>query len=237
MSEALESWRQGSLGRGGRREGQGQGQGEGEGEGVGEGLARWPKGADDGDMEERRRWSPEEVQRLETMRILLLGRMGRWEESLQVLDATRTKFGDNLDARAFVSAAHACAAAGEWALVQVIQSEASAAAGESGAGMPPGVAWDMQRALLSGLASAGVWKRAMAVLRDMHSHLGGGEEEEEGVGAVLPGEEDRALRSRAAGATRGMADSSVHWQVSWVDGLELVCSKMLFEWVVRAHVT
>eukprot|EP00903_Cladosiphon_okamuranus_P012196 g11439.t1 len=202
VSEALESWRQGSLGRGDRRERQGQG----------EGAARWPKDTDSGDMEERRRWSPEEVQRLETMRILLLGRMGRWEESLQVLDAMRAKFGDNLDARAFVSAAHACAAAGEWALVQVIQSEASVAAGESGAIISRGVAWDMQRALLSGLASAGAWKRAMAVLRDMHSHRGGGEEVEGGVGAVLPGEEGRALGSGTAGGTRAMADSSVHWQ-------------------------
>lgn len=139
------------------------------------------------------------------MRILLLGRMGRWEESLRVLDAMRSKFGDCLDHRAFVSAAHACGAAGEWALVQVVQSEALAAAGESGAGvLSPGVAWDMQRALLSGLATAGVWKRAMVVLRDMHGHRGVGEEE-------------GALRSGTAGGAPGMADSSPHWQVRWVD--------------------
>ena len=216
VSEALESWRQGSLGRGGERRG-----GEGEREGTGRGWRGDEGGGDgddDGSVEERRRWAPEEVQRLETMRILLLGRMGRWEESLRVLDAMRAKFGDGLDGRAFVSAAHACATAGEWALVQVIQSEASAAGGESGgAGMSPEVAWDLQRALLSGLATAGVWQRAMVVLKDMHSHGGVGEgkgEDGGGVGVVLFEGEGRTGRAGTAGGAQGMADSSLHWQVS-----------------------
>ena len=39
-----------------------------------------------------------DVQRLETMQIALLGGAGRWEESLFVLDAMRTKHGyEDLD--------------------------------------------------------------------------------------------------------------------------------------------
>ncbi|CAM9411901.1 unnamed protein product [Ectocarpus sp. 6 AP-2014] len=164
VSETLDSWRRGSLG------------GDGDGGGG-------------------KRWGIDEVQRLETMRITVLGRLGRWEDSLEALDAMRAKFGDDdLDERAFVSAARACAAAGEWSLIQVLQSEASAVA--DGDGVSPGSAWDMQRALLSGLTTAGMWRRSMGMLREMH-HRGGGD-------TVMP----------AAGEERGqgMPDPSPHWQ-------------------------
>ncbi|CAM9447310.1 unnamed protein product, partial [Ectocarpus sp. 13 AM-2016] len=164
VSETLDSWRRGSLG------------GNGDGGGG-------------------KRWGIDEVQRVETMRIMVLGRLGRWEDSLEALDAMRAKFGDDdLDERAFVSAARACAAAGEWSLIQVLQSEASAVG--DGDGVSPGSAWDMQRALLSGLTTAGMWRRAMGMLRDMH-HGGGGH-------TVIP----------AAGEERGqgMPDPSPHWQ-------------------------
>lgn len=198
VSDALESWRQGSLGGGGGVEGEG---------------ARAPEGGVSRRGPESHRWSPEEVQRLETLRMLLLGRMGRWEESLRVLDAMRAKFGDDLDQRAFVSAAHACAAAGEWALVQVVQSEAAAAAGDGGGGsVSPEVEWDMQRALLSGLATAGSWKRAMAVLREMYGGRRGeaGEAVAEAGNAIMLGGRERE---------RGVVDTSLHWQVSFCLGI------------------
>lgn len=166
------------------------------------------------------RWTIEEVQRLETMRMFLLGRMGRWEESLQVLDAMRAKFGDNLDNRAFVSAAHACASAGEWSLIQVLQSEASATRG--GAGVSPEVAWDMRRALLSGLATAGIWKRAVRLLRDIHGHRGRtAVKGSPGLdGGVVVAKEDRAGAS--GGGRYRVMDPSAHWEVRFLKVVRLV---------------
>lgn len=191
ISEALESWRQGSLGGGdiARRPDMGEGEGE-----------QKPN-------RNQKRWAPEEVQRLETMRMVLLGRIGRWEESLQILDAMRTKYGDDLDERAFVSAAHACASAGEWSLIQVLQSEASAAG--DGAGVSSEVAWDMRRALLSGLATAGIWKRAVGLLRDMHSYRG------RGAVGVSSGLGEDLSRTEGGGRYRAreLADPSVNWEV------------------------
>ncbi|CAN0085446.1 unnamed protein product [Ectocarpus sp. 4 AP-2014] len=164
VSETLDSWRRGSLG------------GDGDGGGG-------------------KRWRIDEVQRLETMRIMVLGRLGRWEDSLEALDAMRAKFGDDdLDERAFVSAARACAAAGEWSLIQVLQSEALAVG--DGDGVSPGSAWDMQRALLSGLTTAGMWRRAMGTLREMH-HGGGG---------------DTVMTAAGEDRRQGMPDPSPHWQ-------------------------
>lgn len=152
-----------------------------------------------------KRWGTEEVQRLETMRIMLLGRLGRWEDSLEALDAMRAKFGDDdLDERAFVSAAQACAAAGQWSLIQILQSEASAVGG--GDGVSPGSAWDMQRALLSGLTTAGMWKRAMGMLREMH-HGGGGR-------VTLAGEDRDEAPGTGGEGRQGIPDPSPHWQVN-----------------------
>lgn len=146
--------------------------------------------------------------------MVLLGRIGRWEESLQVLDALRTKFGDDVDERAFVSAAHACASAGEWSLIQVLESEASPAG--DGAGVSPEVVWDMRRALLSGLATAGLWKRAVGLLRDMHGRRGRGAVEGSrglGGGTATVGEDQAGTAGGGRGRARGMKDSSVYREV------------------------
>ncbi|CAN0360666.1 unnamed protein product, partial [Laminaria digitata] len=128
-------------------------------------------------QQQQQRWTVADVQRLETMQIALLGRAGRWEESLSVLDAMRTKYGDEeLDeSRAFVSAAYACASAGKWSVIQVLQSEAAEASSSSSSSsngivplLSPGSMWNMRRALLSGLATAGLWRLAVIEVRSMH---------------------------------------------------------------------
>lgn len=44
-------------------------------------------------------WSTEELQRAETLRITLLGRLGRWQETLDRLDEMTKYYGDNVDER------------------------------------------------------------------------------------------------------------------------------------------
>lgn len=110
------------------------------------------------------------MQRLQTMTISLLGRCGRWEEVLETLDVMRKEHGVGLHERAFVAAAYACASAGQWSVVEVLLSEASGAGTHTGdvPMVSPGAMWDMRRALLAGLAAAGLWRRAAREVRDMH---------------------------------------------------------------------
>lgn len=44
-------------------------------------------------------WPAGDLQRLETARISLLGRVGRWQESLERLDSLRQYYGEDLDER------------------------------------------------------------------------------------------------------------------------------------------
>ena len=110
-----------------------------------------------------------DAQRLETIKISLLGRCGRWEEALDTLDTMREEHGPRLDERAFVFAARACAFAGKWPVVQVLLSEVSSVAlSEDASLVSPGALWDMRRALLAGLAAAGLWRRAVREIREMY---------------------------------------------------------------------
>lgn len=179
----------------------------------------------------RGRWTPREVQRLETTRIVLLGRLGNWEESLSALDVMRRKFGeDGLDERAFVSAAHACAVAGKWSLVQVLQSEAFGAGG--GAGVSPGATWEMRRALLSALATAGVWKRAMSELRDMHSDgRVGGEKRVVGGGDFVFGQD-----GREGVGPRRVSDPSPYWKVRGFGGGGIDCPLSVTDCTLKGRV-
>lgn len=115
-------------------------------------------------------WGSGDVQRLQTMTISLLGRCGRWEEALEMLDVMRKEHGVRLHEGAFVAAAYACASAGQWSVVEVLLSEASGAGTHDGdvPMVSPGAMWDMRRALLAGLAAAGLWQRAAREVRNMH---------------------------------------------------------------------
>lgn len=74
--------------------------------------------------------------------------------------------------RAFEAAAHACASAGQWSVIQVLISEAAATCtnARDAPGVSPTTAWEMRRALLAGLAAAGAgaWTKALDELRDMY---------------------------------------------------------------------
>lgn len=66
-------------------------------------------------------------------------------------------------------AAYACAFAGQWSIIKVLQSEAGAAF--KGTGEPllsPETARTMQRALVAALSTDGLWMKAIHELRSMH---------------------------------------------------------------------